>query len=337
MAPFVSIIIACYNHAQYLERSVKSVLSQTFTDLECIIVNDGSPDNTHEVAESLTHLDSRVSYFFKENGGVASARNLGITKARGEWIQFLDDDDWIHEDKIRFQLEHLKGLEDKEVIFYCNYERVYIDRYQKIINREEKIVGSLTTEQLIKRLVTPDFLCTSPFPLLQQCLLIKRTILNYKTFDPAVFVADREFPLALLGAKSSVQFVYTPIIGAYYTKHQSNASGNWNYMKNDYILFYELVNYKYKEFMDVCQTSIEFFLEETIMEKDKDNFERLAKMTQFPIYLFDGRTKVNNLTSLKIAYWLRLIIPNFLLYEKYRGPRSKQLISLWSKIFKPGK
>ena len=272
MAPFVSIIIPCFNQAHYLERSVKSVLSQTFSEIECIIVNDGSTDNTHEIAKYLCSTDSRVKYFFKENGGLSAARNFGIPKAQGEWIQCLDSDDWIHENKIKFQLEHLKGFEDRDVIFYSDYERVYLDSEQNIIEREEKIVGSLTTEQLIERLLLPDFLSKSPFPLLQQCLLIKRNIFSQKVFDPSLkALMDRDFPLALLDAESPVEFVYTPIIGAYYTRHQSNMTNNWNYMKKDYIFFYELTNTKYKQFLKYCQTPIEFFLDETLIEKEKSN------------------------------------------------------------------
>lgn len=335
MAPFVSIIIPCYNQAQYLERSVRSVLSQTFTDLECIIVNDGSTDNTHEVGEYLCTIDSRVKYFFKENGGLSVARNFGISKAQGEWIQCLDSDDWIHEDKTRFQLEHLKGLEDEDVIFYSDYERVYIEREENIIKREEKFVGSLTREQLIERLLMPDFLANSPFPLLQQCLLIKRSIFDKKLFEPNLkALMDRDFPLAFLGAESGVKFIYTPIIGAYYTRHMSNMTNNWNYMKNDYISFYAMIKNKYNQYFKYCQTPLEFFLDETLREKDKSNFERLAVIAEFPVHLLEGKITINNLTSLRMAYWLRLITPSFILYEKYRGPRSKKLISIWSKLFK---
>ena len=125
MAPLVSIIVTCFNQERYLEKSVKSVLSQTFTDLECLIVDDGSSDRTREVAEHLMTIDSRVKYFHKENGGVSSARNFGFRQAQGEWIQFLDADDWIDKNKTSFQLSHLNGLDGKNTVFYCDYERVF--------------------------------------------------------------------------------------------------------------------------------------------------------------------------------------------------------------------
>lgn len=100
----VSVIIPCFNCAQYLPRAVGNVLSQTFTDLECIIVDDGSTDDTRKITETLMKTDSRVRYLFKEHGGVSAARNFGIKHAKGEWIQQLDADVCLHKDKIRFQL-----------------------------------------------------------------------------------------------------------------------------------------------------------------------------------------------------------------------------------------
>jgi glycosyltransferase involved in cell wall biosynthesis len=93
MTPKVSIIVPCYNQAQYLDESLQSLLDQTYTDWECFIVNDGSPDNTEEVARKWEAKDPRFIYLYKENGGVSSARNLGIQNAKAEFILTLDADD----------------------------------------------------------------------------------------------------------------------------------------------------------------------------------------------------------------------------------------------------
>lgn len=98
MRPKISVIVPCYNHAQYLDECLQSVLDQTYQAWECIIVNDGSPDNTEEVAKKWTEKDSRFKYLKKENGGLSSARNAGIETAGGEWILPLDADDLIHQD-----------------------------------------------------------------------------------------------------------------------------------------------------------------------------------------------------------------------------------------------
>ncbi|MBO3461924.1 glycosyltransferase [Aetokthonos hydrillicola Thurmond2011] len=331
MTPLVSIVVTCFNQASYLERSVKSVLSQTFTDLECIIVDDGSSDNTEEVAKRLMNLDSRVSYFHKPNGGVSSARNYGFPKARGEWIQFLDGDDWIHEDKIRFQLSHVSESRQENTAFYTDYERVFIDREGNITQRQENIVGSLTTEELIQRLLIPDFLADSPFPLLQQCLLMHRSIFQKKMFDEKLkALQDRDFCIDLLVA--GVNFIYTPMVGAYYTKHQTNRTNSWSYMKNYYILFYETVCGKHQELIPLSQVGIDFLVKEAIREKEEDNFTRLIKMIKPPLYFLNNKIKIYHTSLLKLIYITRLVIPSFLLYEKYRGPRSKKVIAFLSKL-----
>jgi glycosyltransferase involved in cell wall biosynthesis len=91
--PKVSIIVPCYNQAQYLDEALQSIVEQTYTDWECFIVNDGSPDHTEEVARKWVAKDRRFIYTYKENGGVSSARNLGIETAKTEFILTLDADD----------------------------------------------------------------------------------------------------------------------------------------------------------------------------------------------------------------------------------------------------
>lgn len=95
--PLVSVIVPCFSYAQYLPEALNSVLAQTYTNWECIIVNDGSPDNTEEVALEYRKKDSRFKYFYKENGGHSSARNFGILQSAGKYILPLDADDYIHE------------------------------------------------------------------------------------------------------------------------------------------------------------------------------------------------------------------------------------------------
>lgn len=89
----VSIIVPCYNQAQYLDEALQSLYNQTYTDWECTIVNDGSPDNTEEVVRKWEAKDPRFTYLYKENGGVSSARNLGIQNAKAAFILTLDADD----------------------------------------------------------------------------------------------------------------------------------------------------------------------------------------------------------------------------------------------------
>lgn len=95
MPPRVSIIIPVYNSESTLRRCLDSVLAQTFTDFECLLINDGSKDRSGEICDEYARKDSRVKVFHKENGGVSSARNVGLDNAHGEWITFVDSDDRI--------------------------------------------------------------------------------------------------------------------------------------------------------------------------------------------------------------------------------------------------
>jgi glycosyltransferase involved in cell wall biosynthesis len=331
MFPLVSIVINCFNQGHYLERSVKSVLSQTLTDIECLIIDDGSTDDTRQIAENLISQDSRVKYFFKENSGLPSSRNFGIQQAQGEWVQCLDADDWIHEDKIRFQLSYLPTEKIHEnIVFYSDYDRVFLDDEDNIIDSQENIIGSLSKDQLIERLLIPDFLTTSPHPCLQQAILMKKSIGNKTKFPEHLkALGDRYFAVDIL--KNGAEFIYTPMIGAYYTKHQSNRTNNWNYMKNYYTVFYENITKNYTELNQLCQRGIECLLEEVIREKDNHLFDRLAEIAPMPVYLIDKKLKINNKLSLKILNAVRKIMPNFLLYDRYRGPRSKKLLFFLAK------
>ena len=93
--PKISVIIPVYNAAQYLEKCLDSVLAQTFTDFELLLIDDGSKDSSGEICDRYAESDSRIRVFHKPNGGVSSARNLGLDNAKGEWIAFCDSDDYV--------------------------------------------------------------------------------------------------------------------------------------------------------------------------------------------------------------------------------------------------
>lgn len=97
MESLVSIIVPVYKTKAYLERCVKSVLNQTYTDWELLLVDDGSPDGSGELCDILAQQNTQIKVFHKKNGGVSSARNLGIKESKGTWIMFLDSDDFFND------------------------------------------------------------------------------------------------------------------------------------------------------------------------------------------------------------------------------------------------
>ena len=94
--PKISVIVPVYKCEQYIHRCVNSILNQTFSDFELILVDDGSPDNCGEICEDYAKKDFRVKVIHQVNGGQAAARNNGVKEAQGEWLHFVDSDDMIH-------------------------------------------------------------------------------------------------------------------------------------------------------------------------------------------------------------------------------------------------
>ena len=91
----LSIIVPAYNCEKSIEKCIDSILKQTYNDIEIIIVNDGSTDRTDDICREMAKQENRIKYIFKENGGVSSARNIGLDFANGEFIQFVDSDDYL--------------------------------------------------------------------------------------------------------------------------------------------------------------------------------------------------------------------------------------------------
>ena len=120
--PLISVIVPCYNQAQYLDEALQSVLSQTYQHWECIIVNDGSLDDTEELTNKWLAKDNRFRYLYKENRGLSSARNYGIENAAGEFILPLDADDKIAANYILLAVQSFQ--EDSSLkIVYCKAEK----------------------------------------------------------------------------------------------------------------------------------------------------------------------------------------------------------------------
>ena len=98
MNPKISIIVPVYKVEKYIHKCIDSILAQTFTDFELILVDDGSPDNCGKICDEYAKEDSRIVVIHKDNGGVSDARNIGISRANGEYIGFVDSDDYIDKD-----------------------------------------------------------------------------------------------------------------------------------------------------------------------------------------------------------------------------------------------
>lgn len=129
----ISVIVPIYNAEQTLRRCVDSILSQEFQDFELLLIDDGSKDESPSICDEYAKKDSRVQVFHKENGGVSSARNVGLDKAKGEWITFIDSDDEVSDDYLQDITEHS--------------EDIIIKGYKKRFGKT--IIESLSTQDII--------------------------------------------------------------------------------------------------------------------------------------------------------------------------------------------
>ncbi|MBD7913312.1 glycosyltransferase family 2 protein [Clostridium cibarium] len=135
MNELISIIIPVYKVEEYLRRCINSVLKQTYKNLEVILVDDGSPDRSGEICDEFAALDNRIKVIHKKNGGLSDARNAGIDICEGEYIAFIDSDDWVHDKYIENLYKLLKKTNSD--ISVCNFIKTAKDKVDIYISNEE--------------------------------------------------------------------------------------------------------------------------------------------------------------------------------------------------------
>ena len=274
----VSVIVPCYNHAHYLPDALLSILNQTYTHWECIIINDGSPDNTDEVAQQWLIKDSRFKYYKKENGGLSSARNYGIERALGKYIVTLDADD--------------------------KFEKSFIEQAVKILNKnpEMGIVscwGYRFNENKIYDLFKPngknlnDYLFSSAA--LASAMFRKKCWVEVKGYDEQMKMGyeDWEYYLRISKNGWKTNIIEEPLF--YYRQHNSSmrtiAQNNYDVKIKKYIFN------KHRELY------IEYFdktIENLLLSADKNKKEEQKRINSIDYRLGN--------TILKPFRWLKSIL-----------------------------
>jgi glycosyltransferase involved in cell wall biosynthesis len=191
MEDTVSVIIPCYNQGQFLPDAVESVIHQTYSHWECIIVDDGSSDNTKEVSRAFSEKDERIKYVSKQNRGLSSARNAGIERVSGKWIQFLDADDVLDPQKFSMQLQSVAVNEEiSRIVLLSDFA---FGKSENIFEIEKRVLpvhfnSPNYFKELIARwetdLIIPchSFLISSDF-FLKDGILFDETLPNHEDFD----------------------------------------------------------------------------------------------------------------------------------------------------------
>lgn len=140
MTPKISVIVPVYKVEKYLPKCIDSILAQTFTDFELLLIDDGSPDNSGAICDEYAKKDSRIRVFHKENGGVSSARNLGLDEAKGEWISFVDGDDTV-DDKMLSTM-YIESKCDNHIVI-CGMRIHEVDSSVRLAEGYDRLVNTV--------------------------------------------------------------------------------------------------------------------------------------------------------------------------------------------------
>lgn len=183
----ISVIVPVYNVEKYLHRCIDSILAQTYSDFELLLIDDGSKDSSGEICDEYTQKDTRVRVFHKENGGVSSARNMGLENAKGEYVTFCDSDDYVGEDWLDSYREVMHANVDLAIQGYY-----IIDKEKKIKKKLSQSIGYAVEE---KRKLIATLMSQGVYGYLW-VKLFKRQIIedNHISFDTnSTFREDEQF------------------------------------------------------------------------------------------------------------------------------------------------
>ena len=152
MNVFLSIIVPVFNTEQYIPRCIGSILSQSFTDFELLLIDDGSTDGSGDICDEYAEKDNRVHVFHKENGGVSSVRNLGLDEAKGEWACFVDSDDELLPNGLQIMVD---GISEEVDLVMAGYE-TFDDNGALIYSVDTKVSKVITSIDAVKELFEPS-------------------------------------------------------------------------------------------------------------------------------------------------------------------------------------
>lgn len=212
MSELISVIVPVYNVEKYLAKCVDSIINQTYRNLEIILVDDGSTDSSGELCDNLAKKDSRIVVYHKENAGVSSARNLGLDKAKGEFIGFIDSDDYIDPDMYEFLYNDLK--KHNVDISMCGLYHVYANKKDNQIDKVEFYI--FNSEQAISALLEGKLSIVTPGN-----KLYKKELFDGLKYDPNIKLA--EDALMIVNLLEKCRKVSISTMRKYYYYHRTNS------------------------------------------------------------------------------------------------------------------
>ena len=215
----VSVIVPVYNVEKYLEKCLNSIVNQTYKNIEIILVNDGSTDNSLEIMKKFKQKDDRIILLEKENGGLSDARNYGLKKASGSYISFVDSDDFINEKMLEILVNNL--IQYKADISMCQFKMFFYDTNKISYTTENNIICYNKKEALKKLLNSDETIGNHAW----------NKLYKKELFDGVEYPKGKNFEdigtTYKLFDKSKV-IVYTDFMGYYYYQRENSITGNLN-------------------------------------------------------------------------------------------------------------
>jgi glycosyltransferase involved in cell wall biosynthesis len=320
----VSIIIPIYNNEKYLKRCIDSLINQSLKEIEIILINDGSTDDSRKICESYSTKDKRVRLINKLNRGVSDARNLGLEVAKGDCIGFVDSDDYVDQDMYKIMYEKLVSFNCDIVM--CDFNRV--KNNGEIVKVESKLKSGLYSSESILSLFIgnklehfSDIFYTAS---VVKCLY-KKEVIGKTRFVPIKQLEDRQFNVEILIKTGMVYYFSEPFY--YYLYNENSLSNNYNRNLIDLLIFSEkrLINllqknHLYKKFNEEVFTSklkhcISIIKNEAKKLKFKNinksinNIKKFRDRIEFNKLYFN---KVINNASIRDRFILYLLKNNFI-------------------------
>lgn len=245
--PLVSIILPSYNQAEYLKEALDSILAQTYSNWEAIVVNDGSTDNTEEVMNEYASRDSRIRPLSKPNGGITSALNAGVNQAKGQFFCWLSSDDLFYPDKLLLQVDEFEKLDESYALVYGSFDILQ--------NETKELTKQPMAEPVIAGCEFPEAL---KFDFIDGCtIMIRMNVMReVKAFNPNI-VHSQDMELWVRLASRGYKFKLLPhkltIRRVHYAQSSSTNMIHCRYdalwIMNFYIKHYHLLEmYRYINF-----------------------------------------------------------------------------------------
>lgn len=213
--PLVSVIIPVYNVEKYLTRCLNSILAQSYKEIEVLLIDDGATDASGRICDEFATADTRISVFHKENGGVSSARNLGIKHAKGGYLCFVDSDDCIEPDMVQNMVEN--ALKYDAEITCCLLDVVEINGRSRILHQGRS--GLYKNTEIISNYFTDQFVKDQMYGPVNK--LFKKSIIKNKAFKPYKLGEDILFIFELLLCSSNIYI--SNKVGYHYLHREGSA------------------------------------------------------------------------------------------------------------------